>query len=108
MEDVSAGILLLCAKVHTVRISSGNVRNTAITPSLSILRDLGLACLTFWVVKDYFGLLANLPPTLKKLTVHGIRFRFDNLGMGCFATVCHGAEVEHFEMHLGERLVGAP
>ncbi|PBK64298.1 hypothetical protein ARMSODRAFT_1088001 [Armillaria solidipes] len=97
MEDISAGLLPWCAKVHTVRISSGNVRNTAIIPSLSILRDLELSRLTFWVVEYYFKLLANLPPTLKKLAVHGIRFRFDNSGTGCYATVRRGAEIEHLE-----------
>ncbi|PBK64319.1 hypothetical protein ARMSODRAFT_1007177 [Armillaria solidipes] len=104
MGDISASLLPWCAKVHTVRISSGNVRNTEIIRWLSVLRDLELSRLTFWVVEDYFRLLANLPPTLKKLAVHGIRFRFDNSGTGCYATVRRGAEVQHLETHLGEDL----
>ncbi|KAK0431863.1 hypothetical protein EV421DRAFT_2024311 [Armillaria borealis] len=104
MEDLSASLLPWCANAHTVRISSGNVRNTAIIPSLSVLRDLELSRLTFCVVEDYFKLLANLPPTLKKLAVHGIRFRFGNSGTGCYATVRRGAEVEHLETYLGEDL----
>ncbi|SJL18683.1 uncharacterized protein ARMOST_22282 [Armillaria ostoyae] len=104
MEDLSASLLPWCAKVHDVRISSGNVRNTAIIPSLSVLRDLELSRLTLCVVEDYFKLLANLPPTLKKLAVHGIRFRLDNSGTGCYATVRPGAEVEHLETYLGEGL----
>ncbi|KAK0475674.1 hypothetical protein EDD18DRAFT_1470229, partial [Armillaria luteobubalina] len=104
MEDISARILPWCAEVHTLKISSGNIRNTAIIPSLSVLIDLELSRLKFWVVEDYFRLLANLPPTLKKLVVHGIIFPFEDSGTGFYATVRHGAELEHLETHLAEDL----
>ncbi|KAK0431851.1 hypothetical protein EV421DRAFT_1911473 [Armillaria borealis] len=104
MEDLSASLLPWCAKVHIMKISSCNVRNTAIIPSLSILRDLELLRLTFWVVEDYFSLLENLPPTLKKQAVHGIKFRFDNLGADCYATVRRAVDLEHLDAHLGEDL----
>ncbi|KAK0224526.1 hypothetical protein EDD85DRAFT_795959 [Armillaria nabsnona] len=53
LEDISPGILPWCAKVHTVRISSGNVRNTVVVPwferperpgaiSLDVLSSRGL------------------------------------------------------------------
>ncbi len=103
MEDLP---FLWCANVHTVKISSGNVRNTEIIPLLSVLKDLGLSRSTFRVVKDYFKLLANLPRTLKKLAVHGIRFRFDNSGTGSYTTVRRGAKVEHLETYLREDLSG--
>ncbi|KAK0215152.1 hypothetical protein IW262DRAFT_1514228 [Armillaria fumosa] len=103
-EDISARILPWCTEVHTVKISSGNIRNMAMIPSLSVLRDLELSRLIFWVVEDYFRLLANLPPTLKKLAVHGITFRFEDSGTGCYSTVRRGAELEHLETHLGEDL----
>ncbi len=70
MEDLSAGLFPWCANVHTVKIRSGNVHNMDIIPLLSVLRDLELSRSTFWVVEDYFKLLANLPWTLKKLAVH--------------------------------------
>ncbi|PBK64309.1 hypothetical protein ARMSODRAFT_1023195 [Armillaria solidipes] len=104
MEDISVSLLPWRTDVRDVRIGSGSVRNTVIILSLSVLRDLELSRLTFWVVEDYFRLLANLPPTLKKLSVHGIRFRFDNLGAGCYATVRRAVELEHLEAHLGEDL----
>ncbi|KAK0466656.1 hypothetical protein IW261DRAFT_1520456 [Armillaria novae-zelandiae] len=104
IEDISAKIPPWCVEVHTLKISSGNIRNTVIIPSLSILRDLELSRLTFWVMHDYFRLLANLPPTLKKLSVHGIQFRFEDSGTGCYATVHRGAVIEHLETHLGEDL----
>ncbi|KAK0188291.1 hypothetical protein F5146DRAFT_1202326 [Armillaria mellea] len=104
MEDVSASLLPWCAEVHTLKINSGNVRNTSIIPSLGILRDMELSRLTFWAVEDYFGLLTNLPPTLKKLAVHGILLRFDDFETGCYTTVRRGAEIEHLETHLAEDL----
>ncbi|PBK87181.1 hypothetical protein ARMGADRAFT_1035075 [Armillaria gallica] len=58
-------------------IRSGNVHNMDIIPLLSVLRDLELSRFTFQIVEDYFKLLANLPPTLKKLAVQGIRFRLN-------------------------------
>ncbi len=74
-DNISTSLLPWCTRAHTVRISVTNLRNTAILPSLSVLRELELSYVTFWVVDDYFRFLGNLPPTLKRLKAHGINFR---------------------------------
>ncbi len=61
-DNISTSLLPWCTRAHTMRISITNLCNTTILPSLSILRELKLSYMTFWVVDDYFRFLGNLPP----------------------------------------------
>ncbi len=102
MQDVSAGLRQWCGKVHTVKIKDTNIGNTTILPSLTILKDLELSDLTFCVVEDYFKLLANLPPTLKKLKVRGIEFKYHQSWPIVRNIVGRGVDLEHLETDSAE------
>ncbi|KAK0431857.1 hypothetical protein EV421DRAFT_1925401 [Armillaria borealis] len=103
-QDVSTDLHLWCSKVHTVKIKDANIGNTTILPSLTILKDLDLSDLTFSAVDDYFKLLANLPPTLKKLTVRGIEFKYHQSEPIVDNIVSRGAALEHLETDSAEDL----
>ncbi|KAK0224541.1 hypothetical protein EDD85DRAFT_1027965 [Armillaria nabsnona] len=74
-EDVSRALLPWCIKPHTAKINGSPIGNTAILPSLTTLKDLELANLSFSSVADFFALLSNLPSTLKQLKVRLNTFR---------------------------------
>lgn len=97
MQDMSASLRQWCGEVHTVKIKDTNIGNTAILPSLTIPKDLELSDLTFCVIEDYFKLLANLPPTLKKLKVRGIEFKYYQSWPIVGNIVSRGVDLEHLE-----------
>ncbi|KAK0431845.1 hypothetical protein EV421DRAFT_1742765 [Armillaria borealis] len=101
-EDISTSLLPWCTKARTVRISATNMRNTAIFPFMSLLRELDLSHVSFWVVDDYFRLLGNLPPTLKKLTAH--RIDFHRWRPTVYTTVGRGVALEHLNTHTAQDL----
>ncbi|KAK0224539.1 hypothetical protein EDD85DRAFT_959678 [Armillaria nabsnona] len=93
-QDLSTGLLPWCTKVLTAHINNSNA---AILPSLPVLNYLKLSNMTFWVVDDYFKLLANLPPTLKKLRVRRLRFEYHQSWPIFDNTVGRGVRLEHLE-----------
>ncbi|KAK0224534.1 hypothetical protein EDD85DRAFT_859622 [Armillaria nabsnona] len=101
-DNISTGLLPWSTRAHTVRISATNLRNTAILPSLSVLRELELSYVTFWVVDDYFRLLGNLPPTLKRLKAHEINFH--RLRPPVYATVGRGVALEYLDTDKAQDL----
>ncbi|PBK64315.1 hypothetical protein ARMSODRAFT_979149 [Armillaria solidipes] len=101
-EDISTSLLPWCTKARTVRISATNMHNTDIFPFMSVLRDLDLSHVSFWVVDDYFRLLGNLPPTLKKLTAHRIDFHRSRPTV--YTTVGRGVALEHLNTHTAQDL----
>ncbi|SJL18680.1 uncharacterized protein ARMOST_22279 [Armillaria ostoyae] len=102
-EDISTALLPWCTKVRTVRISATNMRNTAILPSMSLLSDLNLSNVSFWVLDDHFKLLGNLPPTLKRLTAHRIDFHRSRPTV--YTTVGRGVDLEHLNTHTAQDLL---
>ncbi|KAK0466655.1 hypothetical protein IW261DRAFT_1520453 [Armillaria novae-zelandiae] len=94
-KNISTGLLPWCATAHTMKIERGTTSNTLLLPSLTFLKDLKLSSLKFRTVADFYKLLSNLPPTLKKLILHGIIFR--NRSYSSYTTVSRGVELEHLE-----------
>ncbi|PBK64323.1 hypothetical protein ARMSODRAFT_1007179 [Armillaria solidipes] len=74
-EDISADLLPWCTKTGSVKVDGCPIGNTAILPSLNVLRVLELANLTFSSIVDYFELLASLSQTVNELKVRRITFR---------------------------------
>ncbi|KAK0475670.1 hypothetical protein EDD18DRAFT_1387570 [Armillaria luteobubalina] len=73
-EDLSEGLLPWCTRVHNVKLRWSLVGNTAILPTLIFLNDLELNNIIFPSMAEYFGLLAGLSPTLKRLRAHSNTF----------------------------------
>ncbi|SJL16866.1 uncharacterized protein ARMOST_20396 [Armillaria ostoyae] len=98
-EYLSTALIPWCTRVHSIKIDECLVGNTALLPSLIVLKDLELSNLTFESVEDYFWLLASLPSTLRKLAVLGNTFRKSQ-------STCHavgrGIELEHLETKSAE------
>ncbi|KAK0430368.1 hypothetical protein EV421DRAFT_1744181 [Armillaria borealis] len=67
------------------------------------IKDATLATPRFFP-HDYFKLLANLPPTLKKLTVRGIEFKYHQSEPIVDNIVSRGAALEHLETDSAEDL----
>ncbi len=101
-DDVSTYLLPWSTKAHTMKISATNIHNTTILPSVIDLRQLELSYLEFWAVDDVFRLIASLPPTLKKLTVRGIRIY--KSWPTLYLTVRLGIDLEHVETESAEDL----
>ncbi len=101
-DGVSTYLLPWSTKAHTMKISATNIHNTTILPSVTDLRQLELSYLEFWAVDDVFRLIASLPPTLKKLTVRGIRIY--KSWPTLYLTVGLGIDLEHVETESAEDL----
>ncbi|KAK0475672.1 hypothetical protein EDD18DRAFT_1470227 [Armillaria luteobubalina] len=94
-DDISAILLPWCRKARTVKMSALNIRNSAIIPYMSLLIDLNLSNVSFWVVDDYFKLLGNLPPTVKRLTAREINFV--HYFPPSYTTVGRGVDLEYLK-----------
>ncbi|KAK0215157.1 hypothetical protein IW262DRAFT_1514254 [Armillaria fumosa] len=86
-EDISTALLPWCTKACIAKINGSAIGNTAILPSLTLLKELELANLSFPSLADYFTLLSSLPLTLNRLKVRMNRFRECQSACTCNRTI---------------------
>ncbi|KAK0475664.1 hypothetical protein EDD18DRAFT_1366907 [Armillaria luteobubalina] len=86
-DDISTALLPWCTKAHIAKTNGSLIGNTAILPSLTLLKELELANLSFPSLADYFALLSSLPLTLNQLKIRKNRFRECQSAYTCNRTI---------------------